>query len=249
MNKTKPFLTLAAALFLLSCGNPPTDSGEDAAGTASPDLARHVVGVRLLTTDYQYENICDFLDEGFIRGAFNLGGFSELNVAEYKLGCRYQWKGGAVDVSFGAPRPYPSIYHAEYIFDKEYQPKALDEMDVTPRKPALSGPRPAGTGSDFPAIQSPKPENDSLAIIDSVTDVPGVVTHLTEAPYSTKQGMAVADVGDKAIWNSDQHTLHTLYLNHIINVTVKTSGSNDVQRQRAVRLTQVVIDKMGEADR
>lgn len=114
-----PFLSIALLTLLWSCGQPAptTDAANDAAGTADPDLAREVTGVRLLTTDYHYDKLCNFLDEGFIRGTFNLGGLMDLTVVDYRTGCRYQWDKGAVDVSFGRDKPYPSIYHSEYTFD------------------------------------------------------------------------------------------------------------------------------------
>lgn len=156
---------------------------------------------------------------------------------------------GAVDVSFRGTRPYPSIYHSEYSFDRLYQPKALNEIDVTPRKPSLFGPSPQGTASERPAIGSPKPANDSLAIINPAPDGSGIVTRLTEAPYSTGQGEAITGLGDKTIWNAADHTLHVLYLNHIVNITLRTSSSPVVQRRRAIVLAKVIIDKIGQADR
>ena len=234
---------------LAGCGVPTTDAANDAAGTGSPYLARAVTGVRLLTTDYNYDRICDYLDEGFVRGTFNLGGLTDLSTTDYQAGCRYRWQKGAVDVSFGGSRPYSSIYHSEYTFDKLYQPKAFDEMDVTPRKPSLFGPSPQGTVAEWPAAGSPRPEHDSLAIISPAPVGSGVVTRLTETPYSTQQAEAITGLGDKALWNSTKHTLHVLYLNHIVNVTVKTSAKSALQRQQATTLARVVIDKIGQADR
>lgn len=242
-------ILLIGLLALLSCGQPTTDAANDAAGTADPNLAREVTGVWLLTTDYSYDRLCEFLDEGFVRGTFNVEPLSEFTLIDSQTQCRYVWPTGSVTVAFGGNHPYASIYHAEYAFDKRYQPAAADEIEQPVDKPSLFGPSPQGTASEWPAHPSPRPEHDSLAIIDSAVTGSGIHTRLTERPYSTERQEAISDVGDKALWNPTRRTLNVLYLNHILGITVNSPDKPTVQRQQAIRLARVMIEKIGQADR
>lgn len=240
----KTIASMAGFFALLSCGTPTTDDANDAAGTGSPFEAREVSGVRMLTTDYNYDRICQFLDDGFVRGTFNLGGFTEMTTTDTRTGCRYVWPEGAVTISFGGYKPYSSIYDAEYTFDRLYQPIAMDEIEQAVDKPSLFGPSPQGTASEWPAIRSPKPEHDSLAFTgDSLP-----ATRLTEPAYRTPRLTVVANVGDKALWNADKQQLHVLYLHHILNIGIKLREKPAVARQRAVTLARVIVEKLHQAD-
>ena len=248
MKLTHSLLSIAVAALVTSCGNPSTDGANDAAGTGSPDLAREVVAVHLLTTDYRYNKICDFMEEGFVQSAFNLG-TEEVDVVEEQEGCHYQWKNGSVDVTFGGRKPFPSIYHAEYAFDKKFQPQRLTDFGPTTSAPALSGPSPQGTGSSAAAIGVNEPEPVQPAVIDSLNGTSEVNTSLTTPAVATDKGMPVAEVGDKALWDAKTATLHTLYLNHIINLTVKTNQPEAEKKARAVRMAQVIVDRISKADK
>lgn len=248
MKLTAYVLSIAVAALTTGCANSTTDDANDAAGTGSPDLAREVVAVHLLTTDYHYNKICDFMEEGFVQSAFNLD-TEEVDVVEGKDGCHYQWKEGAVDVMFGSRKPFPSIYHAEYAFDKKFQPQALTEFGPTTSTAALSGPAPQGTGSSVPAIGIADPVPVLPAVIDSVDNgTSEVITKLTPAANATAKGVPVPEVGDKALWDTESATLHVLYLNHIINLAIKTKQPEATKKERAVQLAQVIVDKLGKAD-
>ena len=245
----KNLYLIGVSCLLAGCWSSTDNDAGNAAETASPQLARAVTGVRLLTTDYNYDRICNYLDEGYGRSAFNLGELTDLSVADYQTGCAYTWKDGAVDGSFDGVRPYPSIYHSVYAFNKKYQPKALNETDSIPPKLSQFGPNPQGTASLWPAVSVPDPKPVLPAVVKPAPKFIGTVTRLTPSPYSTRQSEAIASLGDKARWNLTDNTLHLLYLNHIIHVTLKTSGSPDSQRQRAVSLAKVMIDKLEDAAR
>ena len=247
MKITAMFLSIAVAALATGCANSTTDDANDAAGTADAYLAREVVAVHLLTTDYRYNKICNFMEEGFVEEAFELGPTTEMNVTESLGGCRYDWKGGEVSVAFGNQKPYPSIYKAEYEFDKMYQPQLIDSMATSPVA-ALSGPAPQGTASSAPAIATAEPKPEQPAVIDSTNGTNEVTTKLTQPVYSTPKGVAVPNVGDKALWDANTSTLHVLFLNHVINMTVKTNKTEATKQKQAVMMMQVIVDRIAKAD-
>ncbi len=249
MKLTHSLLSVAVAALVTGCADPLTDDANDAAGTASAYLAREVTATRLLTTDYHYDKMCTYLEEGFVQGTFNIGPLEEMNVTDERGGCRYRWKDGEMIVSFGSSEPYQSIYHSEYAFDRKYQPLAFDETPDSINAPTIFGPAPQGTASSAPAIKSPAFVNDSLAIIDTVSGTNQVTTRLTEAAYPTKQLVVMPYIGDKSLWDAEKRTLHTLYLNHVVDVTINTKSQPELLKKRAAMITQIILDKIGQADK
>lgn len=252
--KITSLLLALPVLCLTSCFNgdtPPTTEVE----TSSPYLAREVVGVHMLTTDANYDEPCNVLGEEFVRSTFNLGAATELAELDYPNGCTFEWAGSKVSLAFGGSKPYPSIYHAEYIFDKKYQDGAAPEpMEAGMAKtaPHSSGPVTEGTASERPAGEpegkaSTNVETDSSAANDSSNSVSGVTSaalQLTKPAVSTGRYVAVPKVGDKAVWEPATGALHVLYNNHIVNVTVSTKDSPAIRKQRAQSLAEVLIDKI-----
>jgi len=325
MKLTHALLSLTVAALATGCGNSTPYNANEAAESGDDYLARQVVGVRLLTTDYRYERICSFVEEGFVEETFDLKSGTEMNVTESMSGCRYNWEGGQITVSFANPNPYPSIYKAEYEFDKMYQPRILDSMRTNSEKPVLFGPAPQGTGSSVPAIATARPKNllpagtdptagngTASGPIDSSGNASGngtasgngmgngngtassdgmangngtangnaiasgnatadsratangnatannggmgnntdeTTTKLTRPAYSTTKGVAVSGLGDKALWDAKTGMLHVLFLNHIVNMTVKTEQPDGKKQQQAVMMMQVILDKLAKADR
>lgn len=127
----KQLILFVLPAVLLACGpaGSTNDRTGDAASTGNPSVARRVTGTRLLTTDYNYTKICNFLDDGFMRGTFAVEPLVELTVLTSQKGCTYQWEDEKVTVRYGDGnlKPYASIYDAERSFNKRYQPKAIDE--------------------------------------------------------------------------------------------------------------------------
>lgn len=259
--KTK-LLLLAIPMFgLSSCffgdNAPSSDDANDAAGTGSPYLAREVAGVHMLTNDANYDEPCNILGEEFVRSAFKLGATTELTELDHPNGCEFEWGGNKVAMAFGGPKPYPSIYHAEYIYDKMYQGGARQvsgQMGTTAEKPAISGPETEGTGAERPAIE---PKGGAEADVDedasadndssnSISGVTSVAAQFTKPVVSAGRFEAVPGVGDKAVWDPSKGALHVLYNNHIINITVRTKDKPEVRKQRAESLAEVLIDKVAE---
>ena len=257
--KINPLLYTLPVLFLSSCfkgdNATTTDAANDAAGTGSPYLAKKVVGVDMLTTDANYDEPCNVLGEEYVRGTFKLGETTEMAELDYPNGCTFEWSGNKVSLAFGGSKPYPSIYHAEYIFNKKYQDGAAPEPEEVAEqgeKAPLSGPAPEGTGAERPAT-SPEgtksadvdadktPDNDSS---NSVSGITSAAVRLTKPAVSTGQFIAVPGVGDKAVWEPAKGAMHVLYNNHIVNVTVSTKDSPEVRKERALSLAEVLLDKI-----
>ncbi len=243
-----------ALLGLASCRPSTTDGANDAGGTASPYLARQVVGVNMLSNDANYEKASDLLAEELVRGTFKLGGTTELNVEDTRKGGTFTWGKNQVEVSFATPRPYPSIYHAEHVFDRVYQNgpaatmTAVADPDAAEKAP-LSGPAPEGTGAERPAEsatgtlaqQDRSTKNDTA---NSISGITAAATQLTPPAVNTRRYAAYPGLGDKAVWDASTKTMHILLNNHILNLRVNTADNMDVSRERAAILANVILDKI-----
>lgn len=247
--KQSTILLAVALMALASCRPNTTDDANDAGGTASPYLARSVVGVRMLANDANYEEAGSYLAEEFVRGTFKLPEDTKLEVTSTHKGGVFEWGKNEVVVSFGSARPYQSIYQAEYIFNKLYQPGVAAQMDAIPEKEALSGPEPEGTGAEH-AAEAPTglaAKRDTSAANDSATSVSRVTpvaTKLTPPAESTGKFVAYPGLGDKAVWDPTNRTLHVLLNNHILNVQVKTADTPAVAQQRAAILANVIFHEV-----
>ncbi|CCH52150.1 hypothetical protein BN8_01124 [Fibrisoma limi BUZ 3] len=259
--KTKLLWLAIPLVSLSSCfqgdnGNT-VDDANDAGGTGSPYLAREVSGTWLLSTDHRfaYDAPCNVLDEGMIQSTFNVGLLEELSVTDARNGCTFEWEGNQVSVAFGGPKPYPSIYHAEYIFDKMYQPSkqgiTTGQMGDVGAE-SLFGPDPTGTVSERPPVLPTSPAGrDTLAQNDTATTVariPPQATVFTEPAVNTVTGVAITGVGDKAIWEPAKNTLHVLYNNHILNLKVQTKEKPEVRMNKAVQLAGVLLSHFDDVN-
>ena len=252
--KQSVILFSVALVGMVSCRPDVTDGANDAGGTASPYEARNVVGVRMLSSDAPYEKASTLLAEDLVRGTFDLGGTTEMEVFDNDQGGKFVWGKNEVGVSFATARPYQSIYHAEYAFDRMYQNKpaekitSVDELD-RPKKTSLSGPSPEGTASERPAESASglAANKDGSARNDTSTSISGVTAaaaQLTEAAVNTARFAAYPSLGDKAVWDTSTKTMHVLLNNHILNVQVKTSDNTTVSRQRAAILANVMLNEV-----
>lgn len=251
--KQSAILLPIALLGLVSCHPNTLDDANDAGGTASPYLARQVVGVRMLSSDAPYEKASNLLAEDLVRGTFELGG-TELEVVDEPQGGKFIWGKNEVDVSFATPRPYPSIYHAEYAFDRMYQNKPASKMtmaadpDMSEKAP-ISGPEPEGTAAETPAESASGgiAKRDASAKNDSATSISRetpAATQLTTPAVTTARFTAYPDLGDKAVWDASTKSMHVLLNNHILTVRVNTSDKVAVARQRAAILANVMLDEV-----
>lgn len=261
--KINPLLYTLPALLLSSCfqgdNATTTDSANDAAGTGSLYLAREVTGVWQLSTDqrFGYDEPCNVLNDGLIQSTFDLEATEEMQTLDHQNGCEFKWSGGTASIAFGGPRPYPSMYHAEYIFDKNYQGGAgqvSGQMGETAQKPSYHGPATQGTGAERPAST---PEGDASGDIDAdstaandssstVSGVTPVAAQFAKPMVSTGRFKPVTGVGDKAVWESANSTLHVLYLNHIVNIRVQTKSNEATRQKKAASLALLVLNHFTE---
>lgn len=252
--KQSAILFSVALVGMVSCRPDVTDGANDAGGTSSPYLAREVVGVHMLSSDAPYEKASTLLAEDLVRGTFDLGGDTEIEVFDNTQGGKFVWGKNEVSVSFASSRPYQSIYHAEYAFDRMYQNKPAVVMteaadpDMTGKGP-LSGPSPEGTGAERPAESATglAANKDGSAKNDTSTSISGVTAaaaQLTEPAVSTTRFAAFAGLGDKAVWDGSTKTMHVLLNNHILNIRVNTSDNMTVSRQRAAILANVMLNEV-----
>ncbi len=83
-------------------------------------------------------------------------------------------------------------------------------------------------------IQTSKPEmKETVAAVDSLD----VVAEPAEASASE----TIVGLGDKAVWTPATETLHVLFNNHILNLTVETADNEATKKQRAVLMAEVLL--------
>ncbi|MEZ0608841.1 hypothetical protein ACAW74_10020 [Fibrella sp. WM1] len=243
-------LPLSLALLALASCRPSTqDNANDAGGTANAKLAREVVGVRMLSNDANYDEPCNYLAEEFVRNTFKLGATTEVEKVDGPRGCTFSWENNQVTVSFGSVKPYPSIYHAEYVFNKLYQPGVKQPMAMTDEKPALSGPEPEGTAAEQPAESATGSiaKRDTSAANDTANTtsrVTAAAAKLTTPAASTGRFLAYPGLGDKAVWEPTARVMHVLLNNHILNVQVKSSAKPAQAQAQAAILANVIFNEV-----
>jgi hypothetical protein len=237
-----------------------TDDANDAAGTGDPNLAREVTGVWLLSTDYNYQERCNYLPVEFVQNLFKLDESVELTKYDIPDGCEIRLNNGQkVGFYFDKQSPFASTFQSEYAFDKNYQPQQVDKarttMDAADIDPAqikeqsYHGPKPGGTSTDFsPTDASAKTGLDSSAgndtsIHPSANRTP-IAAHLTPPAKNTSTGVAVQNVGDKALWEPATRTLHVLHINHVFSVVVRLKGDEATAKQGAIDLARVLTSRL-----
>lgn len=247
------FLLIAALpALLLACGKPTTDDASDAGGTASPFLAREVVGTRMLTEDANYDKPCNYIAQEFIRATFKLGIDVHLTEFDHPNGCEFHWDNNKVGLFFGGSKPFTSMYHAEYAFDKQYQPRqaalTTGQSAKGEQRSSQSGPAPEGTVSEVPAItHEGGTKRDTSAANDTAltsSRIPPRAAMFTEPAQSQGRFVAVKGIGDKAVWEPANHTMHVLFNNHIINVQVQSGDQPQVLKERATTLANIILDNL-----
>lgn len=246
----KSILLSALPLLLFACGRPPQDDANDAAGTGNAGLAKEVTGVHMLSTDANYDEPCNYLAEEFVTETFKLEGVT-LEKLDQPNGCDFMWGSNKIGLMMGGRKPFPSIYHAEFVFDRLYQPNskklAMDQAMAGMKKEPLSGPDTEGTGAELPADNAGSAERDTSTANDTASTISGVTRQAARfvEPATSQMGfIAVNGVGDKAVWEPAKQTMHVLYNNHILNVLVKTSDPENLKRQRAMTLSKVIMNQM-----
>ena len=242
-------LLLAFPVLCLACSNPGSDTSDPASQMdASPILAKRPTGINSLTSDFNYDEPCTILGEEYVRDEFNLGETTTLEETHEHGGCEFGWSGNKVLVSFGGSKPYPSMYQAEYMFDKMYQGKSEKVAE-----PVIKAPEAEVLNSSEGTSPEAMVSNGEATAHHTTDDnqpqhggVTAATPPLTEPAISSGHYEAVPNVGDKAVWDATTGAIHVLYNNHIINVTVESKDKAEVKKERAQSLAEVLIDKIAE---
>lgn len=236
-----------------------TDAANDAAGTGDPHEAREVSGVWLLSTDYNYDQRCNYLPVEFVRNLFKLGESVELEKYDMLNGCEVRWGGEKVTFSFEKDSPYESTFQSEYAFDRLFQPQRVAERDSAAltlgvKEGSYHGPNPEGTAAERPesGIRPGGGVGDASADNDSsnhpLPNLTPAMTKLVTPAQNTPTGVALNGVGDKAIWEPRKRTLHVLYLNHIMHVTAPVRMNERVAREGAVNLATAILGRLNNKE-
>lgn len=245
----KQLNSLLLILGLLGCSGQSSDSSDTGNNNQSGDgsIARRVSGTWLLSTDYHYQDRCNYMPEEFVRNLFKLG---EVELAKHSdlNSCEFRWGSNSISFHLESEKPFESTYQSEYYFNKLFEPEANKSADNSEPKPTLFGPAPEGTGSESPADNTaPTTEEDSTRGADPKAPLEGI-THptppLATPAKNTATGVAVNDVGDKAIWEPDKKTLHVLYINHVFSVSAQMPGDPDKLKQGCISLAKLVVNSI-----
>lgn len=232
------------------------DTANDAAGTGDAHEAREVSGMWLLSTDYNYDERCNYLPVEYIRTLFKLNESVALEKYDLPNGCEVRWSGQKAGFSFEPGSPYESTFQSEYAFDKLFQPGRVAELDAISETPGVKdgsyhGPNPQGTGAEYPTQGVPGQGVDASAKNDS-TNQPtpnqtAAATQLAAPAQSTPTGVPIMGVADKAIWEPGKRTLHVLHLNHVMHVMAPAGGNDQTARQGAIALAKLIIGHLDNA--
>jgi len=247
----KQINVLLLGLGLLACSTQERDNMDtgSAAGLGDADLARHVTGVYVLSTDYHYQESCNYLPEEFVRNLFQLGEKVELEKYSELNSCELRWGSNKIGFYLESNKPFESVYQSEYYFNKLFEPKANQAADQnTASKPTIFGPDPEGTNTEFSSGTAiTTSQQDSTRGADPSAPLAGITKPtppLTAPAQNTATGEAVSGVGDKAIWEPRKKSLHVLFNNHVFSVMAQMPGDQAKLRQGSIDLAKLVIHSL-----
>ncbi len=219
-------------------------------GWGDNNVARHVSGVYLLSTDYHYLEPCNYLPEAFVQKLFKLGEEVELEKVSGRNRCELHWGHNTIGFYMESEKPFESVYQSEYAFNKKFDPQAnkSPEQGSDP-KPTIFGPSPQGTAASGPPTSNTAatPEQDSARGFDPSGPIEGITEPkpaLVAPAHNTATGQAVTGVGDKAIWEPGKKALHVLYNNHVFSVVANMPGDTAQLKQGSISLAKLVIDSI-----
>ncbi|GAB3891874.1 hypothetical protein GCM10028825_30890 [Spirosoma agri] len=238
---------------LVACSTQDRDNMDtgSAAGLGDAHEARRVTGVYLLSTDYHYQEPCNYLPEEFVRNLFQLGETVELEKVSELNSCELRWGSNKIGFHLESEKPFESVYQSEYFFNKLFEPEANKAINQnTAVKPPLSGPITSGTGAEVPAsTTTATAKQDSTRGADPSAPLEGI-THptppLTATAKDTPTGQAISGVGDKAIWEPGKKSLHVLFNNHVFSVVAQMPGDIATIKQGSISLAKLVIDSISD---
>ncbi|GAB4035659.1 hypothetical protein [Spirosoma jeollabukense] len=249
----KKFNVLILGLGLAACSTQSRDNMDNgsAAGLGDDQLARRVAGVYLLSTDYHYQEPCNYLPEEFVRNLFQLGEKVDLEKYSDPDHCELRWGSNTIGFHLESDKPFESVFQSEYHFNKLFEPQANKAADQNATaKPTQFGPAPEGSGAEVPATTTDAtPAQDSTRGADPSGPLEGITSPtppLTPPARNTATGLAISGVGDKAIWEPGKKSLHVLFNNHVFSVVARMPGDTAKIRQGAIGLAKLVIHSLND---
>ncbi|MFD1140558.1 hypothetical protein ACFQ4C_05545 [Larkinella insperata] len=255
----KKYWALLPLCGLLACGDTTGGATGDTGGgdRRVEDLGRLVSGSRRMSEYYQYSLPCDYINQSSLVAMFGLEEGAELTWTDSEAGCEVSVNNKKlVLLSTTSPRPFESVFHAEYYFDRLYDPSALDNRG---RKQFYTGPEPEGTGAESPSggVGNPATGNQA-AVAGAPTDStqvhsePGVPPNaqLDDNDEMRSGSQPVPGAWEKAVWNPKTRTLHILNLEHVFHVTVNHGPTLKADSLHAAQLGSLLVKQVDvETDR
>ncbi|MGA0557919.1 hypothetical protein ACO2Q8_14775 [Larkinella sp. VNQ87] len=265
----KSYWTVLPLSALLACGGGNSGAdGRDEGGRRVEDLGRFVSGSRQLSEYYQYDQPCNYISESAISTMFDLPEGTVLTWMETESTCDIVLNNKkVVSLSTTARRPFESIFHAEYYFDRLFKPEDLTDRG---RKQYYTGPDPMGTGAEGPAdglaktlepapgataesgaANNPSPGNGAPAGApnDSAarhSEPGGIRAQLDDNEEQRNSPKSVPGVAEKAVWDAKNRTLHILNLQHVFHIMVKHGPTVAADSAHAAHLASLLISQVDE---
>ncbi|GAB3942521.1 hypothetical protein GCM10028805_07310 [Spirosoma harenae] len=248
--KIKSLTVFLLGTSLIGCSTQERDNSSQM-GEGDGHLARRVTGVYLLSTDYHYQEPCNYLPEEFVKNLFKLEEKLQLEKVSKLNSCELRWGSNSIGFYLESNKPFESVYQSEYHFNKLFEPRANQVADQnTDSKPPLSGPAPEGTGAEVsPNMSDTTPKQDSARGADPGAPLEGITKPtppLVAPAKNTATGQAIGGVGDKAIWEPGKKSLHVLFNNHVFSVVARMPGDTATLKQGAIGLAKVVIHSLND---
>ncbi|GAB3326990.1 hypothetical protein GCM10027299_26880 [Larkinella ripae] len=239
-------------LGLLACGGGGAGSADSDSGGggrhAANELGRQVSGSRLLSESYQYAMPCDYISESSIESMFELTAETPITWTQSENACEVVVNNKKIVVlSTTSRRPFESVFHADYYFNRLYQPSALTNRG---RKRPYTGPEPEGTGAESPAAGTGgNPSVESGAVAGAPNDsaqhhaAPGnlATSQLNDNDEERAGTQPVPGAWEKAVWNAKSRTLHILNLQHVFHITVNHGPTAAADSLNAAKLGSLLI--------
>ncbi|WP_421826257.1 hypothetical protein [Larkinella sp.] len=259
----KSYWISISLLGLLACGGGSSGTADiDSGGGArhaSNILGRQVSGTRLLSEYYKYNMPCYYIGEASLKSMFNLEEAVPLIWKETESTCEVVLNNKKLVVlSTTTDRPFESVFHADYYFNRLYQPEALDRRG--PQQP-YTGPEPQGTGAESPvggAGTNSSAGNSAVAGAPNdsiqVHAAPGQLAsaQLKDSDEQQAGPQPVAGVWEKAVWDAKSRTLHILNLQHVFHITVSHGPTAKMDSLNATKLgallTRQVDDEANQGE-
>ncbi|MFC5408228.1 hypothetical protein ACFPMF_02830 [Larkinella bovis] len=215
-------------------------------------LGRQVSGTRLMSEQYLYASPCAYIPEGSLASMVGLQEGTALTWNESDHACEvFLDNKKIVSLSLTNRRPFESVFHADYYFNRLYQPEALESRG---KRLPYTGPEPEGVGAEGPTegVGDGSPaSNDAVAgaptdSLQAHAEPGGVIAQLKDNEERKTTSPSIRGVGEKAVWDARTRTLHVLNLQHVFHIMVNQSSSAETDSMRATKLASLLIRQVDE---